>query len=71
LYYSCLFYTLSMDSHAVVDDSFYKGLFLVGMNKLHDSFPIDFVDSRFLYSWRYQRLRKMKPDSFPYPDTEY
>ena len=71
LCYSCVFDTLSNEAQQIVDDSIYKRYFLPGIKELKNSLGIGLNDSKFLYSWRYHQLRKLKPDSFPYPDKEY
>lgn len=69
--YTCLFTGLSQQIQAIVDQSLYERHFLLGMKTLHDNLLIGFSESKSVYVWRYQHLRKVSPNLFPYPDTEY
>jgi hypothetical protein len=67
----CLFARLSQPLQAVVDQSLVERHFLLGIKVFYDNLPIDFNESKLLYSWRYKYLRKTRPRFLPYPDTEY
>jgi hypothetical protein len=69
--YACLFDTLSKESQELVDNSLYTRHFLPGIKQLKDGLGIGLNDSKFMCDWRYHQLRRLKPNSFPYPDTAY